>query len=87
MARQVDEDLKMISLRIPSRLADEIQTYAEKTNLSRNQLMVNLLAYGLEDLRMLNSIGLLVVGKGFRDIVEKVKRGEIKPNEQKEMDI
>ena len=75
------------SLRLEKRLVVELDDFAKKMGLSRNQLISNCLDAGLDDLRLLNSVGLLVVGKGVRDLVDKIRRGEIKLDDQRELPI
>jgi len=78
---------KTFSVRLPVQQAQEVERYAEKMGLSSNQLLNNVIAVGLDDLRLLNSVGLLVVGRGVRDLVEKIRHGEIKVNGQGELPI
>jgi len=78
---------KPYTVRLPEKQGAEVEKFAEKMGLSTNQLMVNLVNVGLDDLRMLNSVGLLVVGRGLRDLVEKIRSGEIKVNGQGELPI
>jgi len=82
-----NKDLKAFSIRLPVKSADQIEHYAKKMGLSSNQLINNIVEIGLDDLRLLNSVGLLVVGRGVRDLVEKIRHGEIKMNGQGELQI
>jgi len=78
---------KPYTVRLQEKQGAEIEKFAAKMGLSTNQLMVNLVNVGLDDLRLLNSVGLLVVGRGLRDLVEKIRSGEIKVNGQGELPI
>lgn len=80
-------DTKQLTIRLPEKHRDELDRYAKKMGLSSNQLVCNLVAVGLDDLRLLNSVGLLVVGRGVRDLVDKIRHGEIKLNGQRELPI
>jgi len=82
-----DKKVKSISIRLPERSAEKIEYYSEKMGLSQNQLINKLVDVGLDDLRLLDSVGLLLIGKGLRDLVEKVRHGEIKLNGQGELPI
>ncbi|MGW8180384.1 MAG: hypothetical protein ACWGQW_16735 [bacterium] len=78
---------KVYTVRLPDHIADQVDHYAEKMGLSANQLLNRLIEIGVDDLRLLNSVGLLVVGKGIRDLVDKIRHGEIKLNGQRELEI
>jgi len=78
---------KPFTVRLPLHLADQVDRYADKMGLSTNQLINNLVDVGLDDLRLLNTVGLLVVGRGVRDLVDKIRHGEIKMNGQGELPI
>jgi len=80
-------EVSEFSLRIPKQLTKDLDRYAKKMGISRNSLARNLLEIGVDDLRMLDRVGLLVVGRGLRDLVEKIKRGEIKLNGQEQLDL
>lgn len=64
------------AIRIEPSTLSELDKFSQKLGISRNQLIINLVAEGLEDLRLLNSCGLLVVGKGLRELVDKVRKNE-----------
>jgi len=55
---------------------DQLDKFANKMGLSRNQLMFNLITIGLEDLTMLNRLGILRVGVGIRNLIESVRDNE-----------
>lgn len=65
------------NFRIPVDLANQLDIYAVKMGVSRTQLMINLLRSGVEDLSLLNSVGLLAIGRGARELADKLRHGEI----------
>lgn len=64
------------NLRTSKQLNAKIERYAKKLGLSKNQLMNNLLEAGLEDLRILEAVGLLQIGIGIRSLTEMVRDRE-----------
>jgi len=76
-----------INFRCDDKLLAELDYYAHKVGLNRAQLMRNLIRIGLDDMKLLNSVGLLVVGRGVRDLIEKVRSGEIKGREQGQLEL
>lgn len=65
-----------INLRIEPDNLERLDKYAKKLKISRNQLILNLLTVGLDDLRLLDRSGMLVVGMGFRKLVDQLRRTE-----------
>jgi len=67
-------------IRTTQKILDDLDVYAEKMGLSRNQLMNNLLLIGLDDLAMLKRLGLIRVGVGIRSLIERARdeKDEIK---------
>lgn len=49
---------------------DSLDKFAGKMGLSRNQLMCNLVSIGLDDLTVLQRVGLLRVGVGIRKLID-----------------
>jgi len=72
-------------IRTTQKILDDLDVYAEKMGLSRNQLMNNLILIGLEDLAVLRKLGLIRVGVGIRNLIDSVRdereeiKGHIKP--------
>lgn len=62
------KNAQQINLRIPPAQVDKLDYYADKMGLSRNQLLCNCVAISLDDLRILDTLGLLRLGAGFRDL-------------------
>lgn len=58
------------TLRITQKQADELDYYANKIGLSRNQLLVNVINVELENLLILDKLGILRVGAGIRDLLD-----------------
>ncbi|MGW8180012.1 MAG: hypothetical protein ACWGQW_14810 [bacterium] len=61
------------TLRTHQEILDRLDKYAVKMELSRNQLMCNLLACGLDDLAVLDRLGMIRVGVGIRNLVETAR--------------
>jgi metal-responsive CopG/Arc/MetJ family transcriptional regulator len=70
------------SIRLPNSIINELDMYAHKLGISRNQLMNNLLSSGLDDLRLLNRTGFLLMGHGYRQLVEAIRDGKVKVSDQ-----
>lgn len=60
-------------LRTSEKTIEELDKFAGKMGLSRNQLMNNLLRIGLEDLTVLDRLGIVRVGVGIRTMFEKLR--------------
>jgi len=60
-------------LRVHQDTLDQLDKFANKMGLSRNQLMFNLITIGLEDLTMLNRLGILRVGVGIRNLIDMAR--------------
>jgi len=60
-------------LRTTEQRLDRLAIYADKMGMSRNQLMNNILEIGLEELDMMNRLGLLRVGVGLRSLFMEKK--------------
>ena len=50
-----------------------LDAYAKKIGISRNQLMENLIESGLEDLKLMEKTGLLLIGVGINDLIQKLR--------------
>lgn len=53
---------------------EKISNYAEELGISKQKLMENLIDSGLDDLALLKRTGFLAIGKGFRDLVYKLRK-------------
>lgn len=58
------------TLRISQTQADELDYYANKIGLSRNQLLTNIITVELENLLVLDKLGILRLGVGLRDLLD-----------------
>jgi len=66
-------EMLQTTLRISHKQADDLDYYAKKMGLSRNQLLTNLIAIDLDDLKLLDKLGLLRLGAGLRDLLDFAK--------------
>lgn len=80
-------DKTTITFRVDPQNLKKVDRYAKKMGLSRNQLLNNLVDVGLDDLRVLDAVGILVVGKGIKDLVGKIRSGEVSVEPQQELPI
>lgn len=58
------------TLRISQTQADDLDYYANKIGLSRNQLLTNIITVELENLLVLDKLGILRLGVGLRDLLD-----------------
>ena len=65
---------RRITLDFDPEVVDRLDRYAEKIGISRQRLVFNLIEVGLDDLAIMDSVGLLLVGRGFRSLRDKVIR-------------
>jgi len=72
------KNLVQTQLRTEPATLEALDKYAAKMGLSRNQLMNNLLAVSLEDLKMMDRMGMIKVGVGIRTLLERIRE----PNQQ-----
>lgn len=74
----------------PSKVA-EIDTFAEKYNLTRSQLMANLMETGLDEMRTLDKIGIVpLVYQGsnlMKKFKEKLFNGKVSVDEKGDIKI
>lgn len=62
MVRPKEKEPKhQFSVMLKPSVVDEIDTFAEKYNLTRSQLMANLMETGLDELRTLDRIGIVPI--------------------------
>jgi len=76
MARpKVNEPKQQFTVMLKPSVVKEIDKYAVKAELSRSQLMANLIEMGLDDARVLDKMGLLNALKAGRKIINSLKEG------------
>ena len=62
-----------VSVTLKPSKVEEIDKYAEKYNLTRSQLMGNLLEAGLDELRVMDKIGIVPIVYQGSNIMKKFK--------------
>ena len=71
---------KQISLFVTDDELEKLGRYSKKIGISRQKLLENILAGGLEDLGSLEKYGILAIGVGVRDLLYKIRNKEIDPS-------
>ena len=72
---------KRVALYLTDEEISKISMYADEIGVSKQQLLANLINTGLDDLALLKKSGLLMIGKGFRNLVYKLRNKEIEIDE------
>jgi len=67
------------TLRADEKTLKQLDKYADKMGLSRNQLINNLLTIGVDDLRTLDRLGMLRIGVGIRTLIERMREPDEEP--------
>ncbi len=65
---------RRVSLDFEPEIIDRLDKYAAKIGISRQRLVFNLIEAGLDDLAIMDSVGLLLAGRGFRSVRDMVMR-------------
>lgn len=77
--RQKDEKKTQVTINIKDNTLKEIDDLAKKLNLSRSQIVVNLVESGLDDAKILDELGAFDIfmagGKLAKSIKEKFYKG------------
>jgi metal-responsive CopG/Arc/MetJ family transcriptional regulator len=85
------EPKHQFSVMLKPSVVDEIDTFAEKYNLTRSQLMANLMETGLDELRALDRIGIVPMVYHGTNILKKFKEalfnGKVSLDEKGEIEI
>lgn len=88
---KVKEPKHQFSVMLKPSTVEEIDKYAEKYNLTRSQLMANLMETGLDELRVLDKIGIVpIVYKGsniMKIFKEKLVTGKVTLDEKGDIKI
>lgn len=74
-SKQLKTSYEQVSIQLDTKLIKKIDAKAKKLNLSRSQLLRNLIENGYEDMVILDSLGLLIVVNIGKKIVNKLKIG------------
>jgi metal-responsive CopG/Arc/MetJ family transcriptional regulator len=85
------EPKHQFSVMLKPSVVDEIDKYAEKYNLTRSQLMGNLMESGLDDLKALDKIGIVPIVYQGSKIMKKFKEalftGKVSLDKEGEIEI
>jgi hypothetical protein len=65
---------RRVTLDFEPEVIDRLDKYASKLGISRQRLVFNLIDTGMDDLAIMDSVGLLLAGKGFRKARNMVMR-------------
>ena len=65
---------KPLPLRLDEKLLEKIDLYAKRGDLSRNQLIRNILQIGIEEIEGAQRVGLLQLSLWMRDVENAIKR-------------
>lgn len=68
---------KQIALYVTAEQDEKITMHAKDIGVSKQKLLSNLVDTGLDDLDLLKKSGLLMIGKGFRNLVDRIRSGDI----------
>ena len=85
------EPKHQFSVMLKPSVVDEIDKFAEKYNLTRSQLMANLMEVGLDELRALDRMGIVQTISMGSNIMKKFKdallNGKVSLDEKGEIEI
>ncbi len=87
----VKEAKQQYTIMLKPSIIVEIDKYAEKYNLTRSQLMGNLVESGLDDMKMLDKFGVIpLIYQGsniLKAFKEKLFRGKVSMNDKGDIQI
>lgn len=69
---KVNEPKQQFTIMLKPSVVDEIDKFSKKAEISRSQLMSNLIEMGLEDARILDKMGLIQAVKAGRKIINSL---------------
>lgn len=72
---------KRVALYLTDKQIEKISMYSEELDISKQQVMSNIIDVGLDDLALLKRTGFLMIGKGFRNLVYKLRKTEFEDEE------
>lgn len=85
------EPKHQFSVMLKPSLVEEIDIFAEKYNLTRSQLLANLIETGLEEFRVMDGIGIIPAVYQGTNIMRKFKEalfsGKVKLDEKGDIEI
>lgn len=67
-------DMQAVTIWIKKDLVDRIDKLAEKADITRSKLITNLVDVGVEEVEVLDTLGVLAVAKVFEDMRERFKK-------------
>jgi hypothetical protein len=76
------KDRKQVALYLTEEEDRQITMYAKEIGISKQQLLSNLIGTSLDDLALLKRSGLLMIGKGFRNLVHRLRNDELSGKSQ-----
>lgn len=78
--KEIEDEKVQMTIKIKKRTHDELEEMAKKMELSKTQLVVNLIETGLDDVKIFNKLGLtdlmIIGGRITKKIKEKFYSGE-----------
>jgi hypothetical protein len=78
--KELDEERIQITVKIKKSMHDDLEKMAQKLGISKTQLVVNLIDTGLDDVRILDKLGIndlvMIGGRIARKMKEKFYLGE-----------
>ncbi len=76
-------DKQAVTIWIKKDLVEKIDQFAEKGDLTRSKLISNLVEVGVEELTIMNKVGLWAMARIFEDIRQRLrgKKSKTKPEE------
>jgi len=91
LKKQSKVSYEQVSIQLDTRLIKKIDAKAKKLNLSRSQLLRNLIETAYEDLVVLDAWGLLTITNIGKKIINKIKlglsSGKYTINEEGDIDV
>lgn len=69
------EDKMAVTVWIDKRLVDRIDKLAEKADLTRSKLLVNMIEVTTGELEVMKTVGIYAIAKIFRDMKDAFDRG------------
>ena len=77
----------MLNLRISRELNEELNRYARKVKISKSRLIRNIIESSVDELRVLDRLGVLWMAGTARGFSEAVKTKLNEPNQQQQLEL